>query len=120
MMYIKTETRSAAATAAAVATAYGLPFERVEVIEQALRFQALTPIDTLMFVNVAPSQVLADGFVRWLDEALARERLEEVRAGLATKEMKRAYSPPAKPHITRNSTSARMPPPATIKRVSGE
>ena len=57
------------------------------VIEQALRFQALTPIDTLMFVNVAPSQVLADGFVRWLDEALARTSTHPGRLYLEITEM---------------------------------
>lgn len=42
------------------------------VIEQALQFQARTAPDCLMFVNVTPSQVVAETFVSWLDETLAR------------------------------------------------
>lgn len=57
------------------------------VIEQALRFQSLTPAETLMFVNVAPSQVLAEGFQGWLDEALARTGTDPRRLFLEITEM---------------------------------
>jgi diguanylate cyclase (GGDEF)-like protein/PAS domain S-box-containing protein len=41
-----------------------------QVILQALRFLITCPSDTLMFVNVAPSQIAAPNFVQWFDTVL--------------------------------------------------
>lgn len=40
------------------------------VIVQALRFSTSCPPDTWIFVNVAPSQIAAPGFVEWFDSVL--------------------------------------------------
>lgn len=41
------------------------------VMLQALRFLTSCPPGTLMFLNLAPSQIAADGFVTWFDSVLA-------------------------------------------------
>lgn len=57
------------------------------VIEQALNFLSMSPGDCLLFVNVSPSQVAAEGFADWLTQALATTGTDPRRLFLEVTEM---------------------------------
>jgi EAL domain-containing protein (putative c-di-GMP-specific phosphodiesterase class I) len=57
------------------------------VISKALEFHATCPPGTLMFVNMAPSQIAADGIVEWFQATLARSGADATSIYLEITEM---------------------------------